>query len=87
MVAFSIPPAAKEVLALLCQLRDGDRDDAWGRFVSVTASSHYENYSALWEHCAGKLGLTITTVGDERPVAHSVRESYDPLTNRAAWRI
>lgn len=87
MIPFSVPPTAKEVLELVCQLRDGDRDDAWGRFVSIVASWHYEDLSALWESCAGKLGLTITRVGEERPVAHAVRVSYDPLTNRAAWRV
>lgn len=86
MTAFAIPVAAKEVLALLCQLRGVERDHAWTDFQHVTASGDPTLYSPLWTSIVRHLGLVITGEGDPAPVPHAIRESYDPLTNRAAWR-
>ncbi len=86
MVPFAVPPAAKAVLELVCQLRDGDRDTAWQGFVNVVTSGRYEMLSTLWEQTARLLGLDVTPNAIP-PSAHAVRESHDPLTNRVAWRV
>lgn len=80
------PPAAKACLDLLCQLRDGPREDGWRRFITITASWRWDEYAGLWEWCAGRLGLELTPTAVP-PTPHAVRESTCPLTNRCAWRV
>lgn len=86
MVPFAVPPAAKAVLELVCQLRDGDRDTAWQAFVNVVASGQYAMLSTLWEQVARLLGLEVTQ-NAVPPSAHAVRESHDPISGRVAWRV
>jgi len=87
VVAFTVPPAAKAVLDLLCQLRDGPRDDAWGGFVSVIASGRYEMLALLWEGLAKKLDLTITAAHEDKPTPTAIRESVYGIDGRVAWRV
>ena len=84
-LAFSVPPAARSVLELVCQLRDGPRDEAWQGFVNVVASGRHEMLSTLWEQVARLLGLEVT-LNAVPPTAHAVRESHDPITGKVAWR-
>ena len=86
MTAFSVPPAAKSVLELLCQLRDGPREDAWSGFVSVIASGRYEMLALLWEGLAKKLDLTITAAHEDKPTPTAIRESACGIDGRVAWR-
>jgi len=78
---------ARAVLDLLCQLRDGSREDAWGGFVSIIASGRYEMLALLWEGLAKKLDLTITAAHEDKPTATAIRESACPLDGRVAWRV
>jgi hypothetical protein len=86
VVAFAVPTAAKYVLGLIDQLRDGPRDDSWQAFVNVIASGQYALLSTVWEQACRHLGLEITPSA-VLPCTHAIRESYDPLTNRVAWRV
>ena len=85
MAPFSVPPAAKAVMELVCQLRGEQRETAWGIFVNVIASGRYELLSALWEQTTRLLGLEITPTAVP-PSARAVRESHDPITGKVAWR-
>lgn len=87
MTAFTVPPTAKAVLDLLCQLRDGPREDAWSGFVSVIASGRYEMLALLWEGLAKKLDLVITAAHEEKPSPGAIRESTCGMDGRVAWRI
>lgn len=86
MTPFAVPVAAKELLVLVCQLRDGERDAAWQAFANVVASGQHELLATAWEQAARLLGLTVTGPGEPAPVPHAVRESYCVLSNRCAWR-
>ena len=86
MVPFSVPPAAKAVLELVCQLRDGPRDEAWQGFVNVVASGRHEMLSDLWERVAHMLDLTVTP-NAVPPSAPAVRESPCSNTGKVAWRV
>ena len=85
-LAFSVPPAAKECLALICQLRGAERESSFAGLTAILASANYSLMSALWEGLARQLGLTITD-DDKPPQAGARRESCDPLTSRIAWRL